>query len=901
MTLNPQLVAPAALGRGLIVLSGSPVPQAWESAEHVLIDEAVVKAPGRVVDQLHRRWVSRTPVVVELAVDPATFREPRSFNVEPWEAGARFEPLLDRLHFLVWANNVDARGGELIWWWARKAERAGATPCTTGDGDVLLPDGRAVWIDGGPRGPLPPDVGLVVHRETVDLQRLTLMPPASLSAAELAPDQVAAVSHGGGPARIIAPAGSGKTRVLTERLRLLHRQRAYEPETTIAVAYNVKARAEMEGRCSDFRTNVKTLNAYGQSLLNDALGRLTVIDEREVRRIVEGLVEIPQSRRRANTDPLSPYLEALSLARLGLRDPDAIEAERDDVPGFAAMFPRYRDLLQQRGVLDFDEQIYRTIEILLSNGGFRQQAQRACRHLLVDEFQDLTPAHVLMLRLLNLPGLDCFGVGDDDQVIYGHAGADPQFLLDFDQLFPGSTAYALEVNYRCAEPVVRAARNLLGYNQRRIEKDIRPGPNASDDVRSFQVRQVGSEQLTREAVNVIQEWIADGATPGSLAVLTRVNAQLLAPQVALAQFGIPVTAVLDERILERTGLRAALAYLRIAVAGSGTSSPMSSTDITEILRRPSRSLPQWFPDRLRRKKGWSISELRSIGTTMTDRESDKLEKLIGDLETVRRVAKRGSTAEVLRSVRNDVGLDSAMELLDRSSGGEGSSHLDDLDALLQVAALEPDPVKFEAWLRAALVRAPQPELSGGLPTNTVTLATVHKVKGQEWDRVIVFGANGGVFPHRLADDVEEERRVLHVGITRGKDRVVVLADSSRPSSMLGEFDGSAPKAAERALAGVLPTMRDRVAASGPASSSKVPLPPEHEAMFEALRTWRTGRAKADKVPPYIILSDQTLKAICSKQPTSLVQLSRVAGIGPTKLDNYGDEILEVIASLPSAG
>ncbi len=356
-----------ALGRGVIVRQEGSVPPAWVEAPEVLIDDNTVRSPGAVVAHLHQAWVSRSPIVVRLAVDPASFREPRSFTVEPWEAGARFEPLLDRLHFLVWANNVDARTDTPVWWWTRKAERLGATACSSDDGDIVLPDGRPAWVDGGPRSPLAPELGLVVHRESIDLNRLTLVPPLAAPTAELADDQLAAVAHGSGPARIIAPAGSGKTRVLTERLRVLHRQRAYERETTIAVAYNVKARAEMESRCADFRPNIKTLNAFGQSLLNDALGRLTVLDEREVRRIMEGLVEIPQSRRRSNTDPLSPYLEALSLTRLGLRDPETVEAERDDVPGFASVFPRYRDLLKDRGVLDFDEQIYRTIEVLLAN------------------------------------------------------------------------------------------------------------------------------------------------------------------------------------------------------------------------------------------------------------------------------------------------------------------------------------------------------------------------------------------------------------------------------------------------------------------------------------------------------------------------------------------------------
>src|SRR5205085_6714860 len=116
--------------------------------------------------------------------------------------------------------------------------------------------------------------------------------------------------------------------------------------------------------------------------------------------------------------------------------------------------------------------IYGAIEVLLRNPDVRRQVQRECRHLLVDEFQDLTPAQLLMLRLLSAPAYDVFGVGDDDQVIYGYAGADPEFLINYDRYFPGGTHHALATNYRCPAPVVRGSRNLLTYNRRRIDKDI---------------------------------------------------------------------------------------------------------------------------------------------------------------------------------------------------------------------------------------------------------------------------------------------------------------------------------------------------------------------------------------------------------------------------------------------
>jgi superfamily I DNA/RNA helicase len=1210
---------PPLLGRGVVVQDGDPVPPAWAGAEVVVVDVDAVVSPAPVVASLHSAWMERRPVVVSLAVDAATFRAPESVTGEPWRLGARFEPWHDRLHFLVWANTYDARGGiEPVWWWSRKAGRLGASE--GGSRDVVLPDGTEAWIDGGPRGPLPPEVGAVVHREAVELGRMVVEPPPAAVSAALAPDQLAAVAHGAGPARIVAPAGSGKTRVLTERLRHLLVDRGLEREGVLAVAYNKKAQLELESRATDLRPRVSTLNALGHRLL----GGPRVLEEREVRRIVEDLV--PTRQRRANTDPLAPYLEGLTAIRLGLRDPAEVEASRDDVPGLAAAFGPFREALRRSGGVDFDEQVYGAVELLLRDGALRRSVQQGHRHLLVDELQDLTPAHVLLLRLLSSPGLDVFGVGDDDQChpagtlvettigpvpiealdpnrhrllswdgygtairgrrperwssgcarehgfpftiaarpyvgrllelrtdtgavsttpdhrvyarwteeawhdpattllyvmrrgdrfrvgtcflnrsrgaafglsfrmrqegadagwilgaftdpkqalvaekvvaanfglpqttfvspggdpsaqadiesifdqvqdmpgkaarlldaygrdidhpffdrerrgrmggcttaqvlracnvidgfmelptsdgrsvrwsrvkvatsahrgavyslsvlphrnyvadgvvvrncIYGHAGASPEFLIEFDSLFPGAADHPLEVNYRCPVVVVDAARTLLGYNDRRVPKEIRPGPSASADGGALVVRRHPSDAGARELVEVVQGWLAEGVAPASIAVLTRVNSLLLAPHVALVEAGVPVSSTLSPDVLERTGVRAALAYLRLGASPDR----LAPGDLTEVLRRPSRGFPNWITKWFNRSM--SIDELRTISERLDDAKvGAKVVSLAEDLQRVADAVRTGTTREALRVVAEDVGLGGAMQLLDGSKGGQTASQLDDLDALQQVADLHPSPVTFERWLRGVLERRRAME-------DGVVLSTVHRVKGMEWDRVVVAGVTDGVLPHRLAEDEEEERRVLHVAVTRCRERVVVLADSSRPSPFLGELDGSAPKRAPR------PVVRPGSSAPAPSSARKVTtvearvglaleanggyagevaeigedgvklalksggtlavrfgetvvirgkaavldpaadLPPAVEAAEEALRAWRLERCRADKVSAFIVASNAVLRSIATARPTSMVELSRIPGMGPTKLDLYGDEILAVLDAL----
>ncbi|MEX2658605.1 MAG: ATP-dependent DNA helicase UvrD2 [Acidimicrobiales bacterium] len=935
--------APAALGRGLVIVAGAPVPPPWTGVPVVRVDEQVLADAGQIVVVLHRHWSAREPVVVELAVDPGRFRAPMSVPDEPWSLGPSFEPWHDRLHFLVWANSYDGRDGDLVWWWARKAERLGATVQVPGQpGDCTLADGVPVWIDGGPRGPLEPALlggAGIVHREAVDAGRLVPDPAPVAPTADLAPDQLAAVAHGAGPVRVIAPAGSGKTRVLTERVRHLLVDRGYERSGVLAVAYNKRAQEEMLARTTDVRPRVQTLNALAFEILGQARGRRPrVLDEIEVRGIVEQLV--PKGRPLANTDRLAPYLEALTAVRLGLRDPAEVEASRDDVPGFAEAFAPFRRRLDALGSVDFDEQVYGAVEALLVDGALRRSLQAGCRHLLVDEFQDLTPAHVLLLRLLALPGLDVFGVGDDDQTIYSYAGADPSFLIDFAELFPGGGAHPLEVNYRCPEAVVEGARTLLGYNSRRVPKVIRPGPGAEVGSDALRVIRHRPEAGAGELVDVVQAWLSAGAAPADVAVLTRVGSLLLAPQIALVEAGVPVIPALDARVLDRTGTRAALAYLRIGVDPDH----LAGADVVEVYRRPTRGLPSWITKWFERCR--SIGDVRGVADRVDDAKvAAKVVAVADDLEQVARAVRGGTTRTALLAVRDRVGLGKAMDLLDTSKGGQAASQLDDLEALVQVAALHPDPAGFEPWLRGLLVGR-RPEGDDG-----VTLATVHRVKGQEWDHVAVFGVTDGLLPHRLADDHEEERRVLHVAITRGRRRVVVLADAERPSPFVDELAGTAPvsverepvrRAAERrraapaaggraprptgepwleaapgtevvARGGITGTVRSFDAEGAllglpgggalrvrpgevvTVDGREVALVPSGTlALRAALGSWRTDRYKADGVPPYVVASDKVLDALAVSRPSTAGQLLAIVGIGQAKAETYGEDILAVV-------
>jgi DNA helicase-2/ATP-dependent DNA helicase PcrA len=666
--------------------------------------------------------------------------------------------------------------------------------------------------------------------------------------------------------------------VLTERARHLLRHWHLPAGAVTLVAFNKKAAVEMRERTPDLpQLQVRTLNALGLALVTGS-EEVATIEEREVRSLLAALVDLP---RKANTDPAASWLEALSAVRLGLRSPKEVEAEfGGDVDGLPEVFERYRRLLAERGQVDFDEQVYRAIEILLTDPDARRRARAGCRVMLVDEFQDLTPAHVLLVRLLAGPDGAVFGVGDDDQTIYGYSGASPEWLVGFRRFFPSAGQHALQVNYRCPPKVVEGARNLLVHNRHRVDKTILVAPGRTATGPELEVVAAGERALA-STVATVEALLAGGAAPSDVAVLSRVNSSLAGVQVALVHREVPVQPAVDVTYLSRSGVQAALAWLRLASAPAGR---LNGRDLAIAAKRPSRGLAprvvEWMAEQP------SIPKLKGLAGRLSPRDGDKVAAFLSDLELVRARAEAGTVAATLRAVRDQVGLDRAMELLDSSRRRlDRSAQTDDLDALVALAALHPASDGFEEWLRVSLRH---PGSAGG-----VVLSTVHRVKGREWPHVVLHEVTDGLFPHRLAEDVEEERRVFHVGLTRCSVSVH-LVTGDPPSPFVEELRGQS-----------VPARRPEGGARRAATTTgHRPSTPRHDAqpppevvdrVRRSLRAWRSERAANERKPAFVFLHDRTLEALAQAAPANMTALARVQGIGPAKLDAYGDEWLALIA------
>jgi DNA helicase-2/ATP-dependent DNA helicase PcrA len=877
--------------------------------------------------------------------DPATPPAEAVTGRQPWEWSVSLDLVGERLHHAVWANSVDARAGKSRqrWQWAETALKLGAS-AGDADCDVALPDGTRAVCDGGPLdAALSAKVGVaVIHRISLEHGSLRPLGPNEPVGVALTAAQLDAVAEPGAGARVIAPAGSGKTRVLTERARLLLGQWGLPPESVALVAYNVRAAGEMKERLADVAgVRIRTLNALGLRLC----GRRSTIEEIAVRQLLSGLLSFPK---RAETDPAAPWIEALGRVRLGLAAPETVEAELPDVSDLDRVARSYRARLADQDVVDFDEQVTGAVERLLGDPIFRLRSQGFARVLLVDEFQDLTPAHLLLLRLLTGPAGSVFAVGDDDQTIYGYAGATPRWLVDFGQWFPGGANHSLEVNYRCPAPVVTAAANLLTRNAVRVPKRIRSPEHAVGRLPDHEALSVlsGHDGPATRTARRVRELLEMGAAPSEVAVLARVNASLAPVQILLCHDGTPVNGAVDSRFLGRGGVRAALAWLAVATAPVGT---RSGPVLREAARRPKRGMSASLLDLL--AKQHSVEAMGSLAGWLegkgSTREADKVRELAEDVGLVRHTAEGATTADILAVVRSQIGaggLDASATALDRWSHGAIAAHADDLDALVELADLEPDPSRFPLWLSEQL---------GMLPDRSgVTLASIHAVKGREWPHVVVHHATAGLIPHRLAEDVEEERRLFHVGLTRCRASVTVVPGAP-PSPFLLELAApgkppTRPKVPARQAAPPAPP------SSGKASDAGEQLPglvgthfayrgrdyeivdvtdngvrcrisggskitavtfgatvtaagrpavlahPRGADAWQRLRAWRTERATKLGKPAFVVFDDKTLRLVAAVLPTTEAGLLAIGGIGPVKLESYGTELISIAEQLRSS-
>jgi len=392
----------------------------------------------------------------------------------------------------------------------------------------------------------------------------------------------------------------------------------------------------------------------------------------------------------------------------------------------------------------------------------------------------------------------------------------------------------------------------------RVPKTIRSSrpdaTGAAGATDALEVLDAGGAALTERVLALARD-----RSPADIVLLARVGAALLAPQVALTAAAVPVRQHVGPEVLERTGLRTALAYLRIAADPDR----IRPDDLTDTLRRPARRLTGVITPR---SQVTSLARIARGVSTVDPEHRAAMRRYVDDLALVAGLVRDGAdSTRLVAAIRTTIGLGATLDALDRRRARpEGSSHGDDLEALADLALLQPDPRALPTWLADRLRATGAPDVE----RDALTLSTVHRVKGREWDVVVLVGLRAGLVPHRLCDDTEEERRVLHVALTRARQQLVLVTDPERPSPFLPELLGT-------------------VRAPGAAG--------DEAQLFAVLKAWRRERAVRDEVPAFLVAHDRTLRDLARLRPADRVALRSCHGIGPARLARYGDELLALLS------
>lgn len=623
----------------------------------------------------------------------------------------------------------------------------------------------------------------------------------------LDPSQEKAVHHTAGHARVLAPAGSGKTKVLVSRI--VHLMNAgQDPSGILVLAFNKKAATELEDRLHalgaplDRRTAgsgvvVATLNAFAYRLLKAEgwTGNLLDTQLKETRLLDDALksVGVVLGPMRGG-NPLVEVLEDINRIKRGLISPadEVIEVEQpkgtlkiDADRVWAAL----QDLQGRRGLISFEDQVFLAADLLLRNTAVRHRWQARFDHVLVDEFQDLNPAQSLLIRLLVAPSANLFAVGDDDQLIYSWRSAEVTNLLEgFLAKYEGADTYTLGVNYRCAREIVRASQRLISHNNQRYPKTIRPAEDAPSGDLILESGD-GLSELGEGLVRFITERMRAGATPGEIAVLARTKTQLLAAASALDRAGIPRTPLDGVQLYSTPVAKRLIAYLDTCLKA-----PLfvGASMLADIINQPNRFVPNNDVQKVRTSRDpWMVADMLSRNATQQSFRTKALADLLADLIRLGGVLHSDglSVEEKLQLVATKFEIKTVAG--DAPRDREKPSDEMILQIIFEDGKSSADILTFLKYCKAQRKAEEDGETLGNEKSagdeNRVTLSSIHAAKGREWPAVCVFDASRPSERATLdADEIEEERRVFYVAMTRASSSLLVNFVRGRPLQFVGE-------------------------------------------------------------------------------------------------------------------
>jgi DNA helicase II / ATP-dependent DNA helicase PcrA len=594
--------------------------------------------------------------------------------------------------------------------------------------------------------------------------------------------QSAAVGQTDGPVLIFAGAGSGKTRVLTHRIAYLLGELRVAPERILAVTFTNKAAGEMKSRLAAMAGSaardlwVGTFHAMCVRILRRdgsriGIGRtFAVIDESDQRQLVKEILDdLDYDERHLSA---AACLAEIDKAKNALIWPEGYAQTQTTFAGerIANVYSEYQRRLAESNSLDFDDLIVRTIDLLERDKEVRQKYQNRFEYVLVDEYQDVNAAQYRLVALLAGYHGNITVVGDDDQSIYSWRGSDYRMILRFEEDFPGAKTFKLEENYRSTRRILDAANDLVANNRSRAPKRLFTSREGGEPITLYPAATERDE--ARYVVEKVKSMVRDGAAYRDFVVLYRTNAQSRVFEEALLAEGIPYRVVGGVGFYARTEIKDVIAYLRYIVNSS------DALAFKRIVNVPRRGIGQQTLAALvqaangaRVSVGEAIfdSELLRSAVPKKLKELERFAELIAEL----RKSADGSVADLLVAVMERSGY---VRELQAEDSHDARMRLENLSELVGVAreyeASEEEPSLAGFLANIALVS----DLDAlAEDASYVTLMTLHSAKGLEFPSVFLTGLEEGVFPHSRTltepAELEEERRLAYVGITRAIDRL----------------------------------------------------------------------------------------------------------------------------------
>jgi len=601
--------------------------------------------------------------------------------------------------------------------------------------------------------------------------------------------QRAAVTAGDGPVLVLAGPGSGKTRVLTHRIAWLVAERQVAPWRIMAVTFTNKAAREMRSR---------TEKLLGEDLRDLAIGTFHSICVRVLRREAQHISLDPHFNVFDEDDQLTVIQRALqdlkvddkrfrpqSLRTLISRAKNELIQPQDYTPRTyweeiaGRVYQRYQEFMQANNALDFDDLLMQAVLLFRQVADVRERYQERYQHILVDEFQDTNSAQYELVRLLSGHWHNVFVVGDEDQSIYRWRGADYRNVLRFRQDFPAAKVFLLERNYRSTQIILDAANAVIAHNLHRIPKklhtDRQTGPritvyeayNESDEA-SYVVGQI--QRLTE----------MEGLSPGGCAVMYRTNAQSRALEDAFVAAGMPYRLVGATRFYERREIKDLLAYLRLIY------NPNDDLSLARIVNIPPREIGD---QTLAKLAAWArelgVSQVTAL-RRLRDGENSPfvaqahmaLLRFLDLLDGWIAIRRQLTPAQLLDRVLDGSGYVNYV----RDGTEEGEDRWANIQELRNVAAQyndftpgpgDDEPDALGTFLQEIALVSDVDALTE--EANAPTLLTLHMAKGLEFAAVFITGLEEGLLPHSRSlddpDEMEEERRLFYVGITRAKEHL----------------------------------------------------------------------------------------------------------------------------------